>query len=75
MRLSDPFNIRTWQYTAVGPDGHRTGPMLINENLTGAALGTQRPARMCFRTAMWLVHGWNQIGTIKYHLVIPTTRN
>ena len=71
MRLSDPFNLRTWAYTAVSSDGTRTGPMLINESFTGAVLGTQRPARMTFRTAMWLVHGWNQIGHIRYRLVIP----
>lgn len=75
MRLTDPLNLRTWQYTAVSKDGNRTGPMLINESFTGAVLGTQKPARMTFRTAMWLVHGWNQLGLIKYRLIIPTTRS
>lgn len=51
--------------------GCRSGPHLINENLTGAALGDQKPARLTFRTALWVIHGWNQLGNTSYRLVIP----
>lgn len=67
--------LRTWKYVGVSPDGKRSGPHCINEHLTGAVLGEQKPARISFRVALWIVHGWNQLGGEKYpmrfHLVIP----
>ena len=65
------MRLRTWEYTVTHQHG-RSGRYTINENLTGATLGDQRPCRISFRTAMWIVHGWNQVGGLmKYHLVIP----
>jgi len=73
-RLSDPMSLRTWKYTATNADGKRLGEELINENLTGAVLGSQKPAYIAFRTALWLIHGWNQLGGLHYRLVLPNPR-
>jgi hypothetical protein len=71
MYLNDPMNVRSWKYTAVSRDGKRSGPFHINEYLTGAALGYQRPARITLKCALWIVHGWSQLGDTHYRLVIP----
>lgn len=71
MRLDDPTNIRTWKYVCVDSLGKRSQPHQINQYLTGAVLGNQLPARISFRCALWIVHGWNQLGIFKYRLVIP----
>ena len=69
--------LRTWQYTAMGlQTGGVSGRYTINENLTGAVLGSQRPARINFRTALLIVSGWNQLSTrMRYRLVIPNPKN
>ena len=70
-KFSDPMYLRIWEYTATSISGQRSGPYEINENITGARLGHQKPARLTFRTALWIIHGWNQLGDMKYRLVIP----
>jgi len=72
MSLKDPTRLRTWKYSAANLGGRSI--YVMNENLTGAVLGVQKPARINFRTALLIVEGWNRlnsgIGT-KYWLVIP----
>lgn len=73
MRLNDAFNLRTWQYTTTSLDGTRRDGYryTLNENMNGAVLGTQKPARITFKVALMLIWSWNQLGGMKYRLVIP----
>ncbi len=70
------MNLREWKYTAKSQYGRlMSGPYTINENMTGAVLGDQKAARINFRTALLIVWGWNQLGDMKYRLVVPNPTN
>lgn len=75
MKLRDPMHLRSWQYVAVCSDGTRSQRYTINEDLTGAVLGNQRPYLMNFRTASLIVRGWNKDESMKYYLVIPICKD
>ena len=73
MRLNDRLDVRPWRYVAISKGGEHLLriPRYMNEHLTGGVTGDQKPARINFRMALWIVHGWNQLGEMRYHLVLP----
>jgi hypothetical protein len=74
MSLADPMNLRTWQYVVRFGANHRGHAYTMNENLTGAVVGDQRPLRTTFKAALAIIAMWNANNTWSknpYRLLIP----
>jgi len=75
MSLSDPTELRTWEYV-VRTSPNRSHRYTINANLTGAVVGDQLPLHTTFRAALAIITMWNlcyrpQFVERPYRLLIP----